>query len=228
MKLRVNLDREGTGIPFRLVKVLLEALPYGNVVRVMVRMLIYTGMRLSELDKCQMKNLFGNCFYWELGKNQTGQYRKALLPQEYLDELKIYRESHRTFGDRMFGLNATAFRRKFNMEVRPLLSDEWREQVLVREAGILEEEYKFQLKGFRKNFATILFYKLYKKWDDANVALLMVSKEMKHSCTQMTAHHYLMEFENLELEKYEKTFGEIDLQKIFRSPDHQERMMAFT
>lgn len=87
----------------------------------------------------------------------------------------------------------------------------------------MREEYVLQLKGLRKNFATLEFAKQYKKWKSAEVALEFASKRMKHSTKHITAYHYLRNFDELNISAY------INLtpSDIIRRANEQKRLFDF-
>jgi integrase len=95
------------------------------------------------------------------------------------------------------------------------MSNEWREWwTLPENAGIVKEEHIYGLGGLRKSWATLQFAKELKKWGQPDIALQMVSKQMKHSCKEMTAHHYIKNFDLLEIHKY----VDMDITEILRQP----------
>lgn len=67
--------------------------------------------------------------------------------------------------------------------------------------GDFSSEYRYQLKGLRKNFQTLMFAEELAEWDDPQIALLKVSKRMKHSAEHITFHHYIEDMEALGLRK---------------------------
>lgn len=212
-------DSDSYAIPLPYVQDALDHMTYASEVRVMFRMLALTGCRIEELDRMRLKYFQGEFLWWPLGKNQGGKWRKERLPPDYLDELRAYRETHRVYGDRLFGVAADTFRRYFNRDVRPLLGKAWNmERVRPSKAGF-KREYRLQLKGLRKNFQTIHFATEYNKWKDAGVALEFTSKRMKHSTKHITAHHYLENFDALGI----KDLSNLDPEKALQQ--HRQRRL---
>lgn len=165
---------------------------YWQAVRVMTAHLQWTGCRVAELDKMTPQKIFGNACYWHLGKNQK-TVRKEYLPDAHLRELDEYRKQNRVPEGKLFGITADTYRRYFNRFVRPLLGARWNRQVVTVRQRDLVLDYELQLRGFRKNFQTILFAELWAKYDEANVAILMVSKRMHHSSVETTGIHYVQD-----------------------------------
>lgn len=205
MKNRIRHDIDSHAIPYKYVQEAINFMEYASTTRVMFQMLVITGCRIKELNSMKISNLYEEgWFYWTLGKNQKGT-RKIKLPEFFIKELLEYRSTHRVPQERLFGVRDCTFTRYFNRDVRPHLSKAWREvRIRNRQTSLDKTEYIFQLKGLRKNFQTVLFKKEYDKWNDANVAVLMTSKEMKHSSTHITAYHYIENFESLEIENYKE------------------------
>lgn len=190
-------------VPYDAFKELLPALPYGSVLRVMTLMLAYTGMRESELDKCYVNNLCGNTFYWCLGKNQTNKRpRKEVLPECYVQELAYYRQTNRVSQDKLFGVSAETYRRYFNKH-REIVGGAWKEK---ERLPTRRENYVLLIKSFRKNFQTIIFAYYYQKYGDAGVALEFTAKRMRHSSKNITAYHYIENFEKVQVEKWLEHF----------------------
>jgi integrase len=196
---KLNLDNDAHCIPFPCVLEVLNKLPYACTERVIFQMLALTGCRLAEINHMEADKVIGEYILWHLGKNQRS-FRKVKLPKAFLQELAIYRRSHRVSG-KLFGISDTTFRRYFS-KLRRSLSSPWKEIRFHEVQGKLQPEYVLQLKGLRKNFQTLEFAKQYEKWQDSQVALLFTSKSMKHHSTHMTAYHYLESFEALEIDKY--------------------------
>jgi integrase len=196
-------------VPFHLIRNAIQVLPYGTSTRVMFMMCAITGCRIREMEKMKVSLLYKHqakegwaMIYWKTGKNQTG-YRKEELPDYFFEEIKYYRENNRVFADRLFSPDARSFRKYFNDNIRPILSKEWNEWVSVpNQNAAVKLEHRFQLKGLRKSWATLCFAKEYNKWKDAFMAIEEASKRMKHSSKQMTSHHYLKHYSELNIEKY--------------------------
>lgn len=189
-------------VPFKNVLEAIEFMQYGTDLRVMFEMLFLTGCRIHELNSMETSNIVGNRIYWKLGKNQHTS-RVEVLPLSYLKELKHYREHNRVYGKRMFGISGDTFRRYFNKDVRPRLSEIWQRKVETpfdRLKG--RKEYLIQLKGLRKDFQTLEFAKQLKKWKSSEVALEFTSKRMKHSSKKITAYHYIVNFDTLNINDF--------------------------
>lgn len=207
-------------VPFHLMRNAIQAVPYGSSTRVMFMICAITGCRIKEMEKMKLSLLYKHptkvgyaILYWKTGKNQTG-YRQAELPDYLLEELRHYRLHHRTYEDRLFAPDARSFRKYFN-QYRGLMSHEWGEMWdLPEECGIVKREHVFGLCGLRKSWATLSFAKELKKWNSADIAMQMVSKRMKHSCKEMTSHHYIKNFDYLEIHKY----VDMEISEILRQP----------
>lgn len=194
-------DNDSRAIPFTRIQEVFDKVPRAHPVRVMFRMAFLTGCRLSELTTMKVKFIRDGYIYWELGKNQSS-FRKEKLPADFLAELTEYRNNHCMKGGRVFHITHNTLRRMFNRDIRPMLSDYWRQKRLRPRAGQLVREHVLQLNGLRKTFQTYYFYHEYKKRGDASFAIEMVSKRMKHSTTHMTAHHYIQNFDALQIDDY--------------------------
>lgn len=204
-------------VPFENVVEALNAMAYGSTERVMFKMLYYTGARISELDNMRISMLFGTKLHWELGKNQTG-VRCEELPEDFIKELVFYRKGHRVYGDKMFGISNETFGRYFNKFVRPRLPQGWHRKKLAFREGRAGENYVLQLKGLRKNKATLSFWKDYLKWKSSDVALEFTCKKMQHSSKHITATHYIENFDALRLEKYGTYTADEILRKAAQKP----------
>lgn len=191
----------GRGIPLRLVVELVMYLEYATPLRVAIKLLAYTGCRLSEIRKMRRSNIVDGFLFWQCGKNQT-ESRKEFLPPDFMTEIDDCMKRSRHRSDIICDLCGKTVLREFNKLVRPNLSSEWREQRVTMQNEILKYEYKYQLRGLRKNFATLLFWHLWKKYDSSEVALEMVSKRMRHSSQHMTAYHYVESADQIEAAKY--------------------------
>lgn len=219
--MEINHEIESHAVPFDRVLEAMGIMQYASDTRVMFQMLFLTGCRISELDNMQLSKLYGDVLYWHLGKNQRG-FRKIRLPAYFIKELKEYRNTHRIYGDKLFGIEAHTFRMYFAHFIRPKLPN-WQEKRFKDRCGVLVPEYIYQLKGLRKDFQTLEFAKQLDKWKDASVALEFTSKGMKHSSTRITAKHYIENFDSLNIERYKHlTPGEILAAGIL-----QTRLMDF-
>jgi integrase len=194
-------EPDGQGIPFRLVRELFLIVEYGSICSVGIKLLHYTGCRIAELDNMQRSKICDGYIYWECGKNQHG-WRKEYLPADFIAELEYYWKRNRMPIDNVLGVSSDTFTRYFRKYVRPKLSIEWHEHRVVVNDDKLEDIYKYALKGFRKNFATLLFCYFWRKYNDAYVAVERVSKRMRHSSKHITVNHYIETVEQIEAEKY--------------------------
>lgn len=194
-------EAEGHGIPFSLVREILMYCTYGSIHSIGTKLLFYTGCRISELDNMHKSKIHEGNIYWKCGKNQTG-WRKEYLPSEFIAELEYYWKRNRTAQDQVLGVSSETFSRYFRKDIRPNLSPAWHEQRTVINSGDLEDIYKYSLKGFRKNFATLLFAYFWHKYNDSGVAVERVSKRMQHSSKHITVNHYIETMEQIEAEKY--------------------------
>ena len=208
-------------ISYQDFKKLFLHLPYGSVVRVMLLMLAFTGCRVSELGTMLASDVCDNCVFWRPGKNQKGR-RKETLPCCFVQELLFYRASHKVDA-RLFGLTGNTFRRKFNM-LRREVGGVWMEKTdkPVKNSAFPNMQFRLQLKGFRKTFQTVLFKYYLEKYGDAAVALEFVSKRMRHSCTHMTAYHYIENYEVIDVVSWVEQF-------FCQKPrlEHQSRLEEF-
>lgn len=188
----------------------LEPLQVRNIVkghtRVMLLMLMLTGCRVRELDNMLASRILpcqeadGYLIYFKLGKNQTS-YRKEILPKWYVEnELKPYRDEY-AHGDRLFGISSVAFQRYF-LKARKQLSKAWNEMKPYPVGdGKWQLGYCFQLKGYRKLWATMQFRIELEKWNNPDFACLQVSRKLHHSSKFMTSDHYIDATAKLGLEK---------------------------
>jgi integrase len=201
-------------------------LPYASTVRVCFGMLFLTGCRINELKNFRMKNLYSlkNGYYkvyWSLGKNQTG-YRSTIIPPRYIKELKEYRENNKHYSDLMFSAEPRSFARLFDRH-RKHLGGDWYRKAPLFGGGTIKEEYLYQLKGLRKTFATWTFYRLYKKYRDYNISLEFTSRDLHHSTKNMTATHYIKNFEDLEINKLNDLLPE----EAYQFAEEQYNLLAF-
>jgi len=208
---------DATGIPYSSFKELLAVLPPGHNIRVPIILLALTGCRLCELNRMKSGHLHGNALYWKPGKNQRG-WRRETLPLWFVKELDEYRNRYRVPIGSIIGCSGQGLRRMFNHKTRGFLGPDWQIKASVPFSGL--RPHVLQLKGFRKSFATTIFWREYRKWRDAGVALEFASKRLRHSTKGMTAHHYLKEFDHVEVEGWDQFLnGEKALLVQARLPD---------
>lgn len=196
-------DNDTCAIPFLEAQRLFDRLPFGDPIRVMCRVMLYTGCRGRELNRMMRSSMHEGWIFWELGKNQTGNTRHEKLPADLLAEIVDYRGTHRIAGDKLFGITYETMARYFNRDVRPLLGGQWTQKALCKKKGKFAWKHRLQLRGFRKTFQTYLFWQYYQKYKDAGFAVECVSKRMKHHSKQITAYHYIQNFEVLGILDYE-------------------------
>ena len=200
METNLNLSVDGQAIPPTRIKEVLDYLPYGNQIRVMFQFLAITGSRISELDRMRTDRILKsqNKYFliWSLGKNQKA-FRKEEIPEQLVQELRESRKNRRCFQNRLFSMSSDTFRRVFNRDVRPNLSDAWTERKIKLSKGQLQTEYVLQLKGLRKTFQTLNFAQELRKWNNPDIALEFTSKRMRHSSKHITAYHYIVNFDQV-------------------------------
>jgi integrase len=190
-------------IPYSAFREVLNLLPAAHPVRVGLLLLALTGCRVKELDAMSPQSISEGWIHWRLGKNQRGMRREP-LPAWFLAELAEYRAVRRVPGARLLGFRASQLSTYFNKLVRPCLSAAWHDRHPLPYPGFAREQYRLQVKGLRKSFATTVFFREYERWQDAGVALEFASKRLKHRTTHMTAHHYLKEFDVTEPHLWEQ------------------------
>lgn len=192
-------------VPYLEVLRLIRTLPYGNVIRVAFSWAFVTGARPSELANFtfngQSSFLRGNWFFWRVGKNQKGQWRKEWISDALLKETAFYREHSRVPADHVVGIASETIGRYFNKYVRPSLGGLWLKKVATPQKGGIHE-YVLQFKGLRKSFACLIFWQEYKRWKDAGVALERVASRLHHSTNHITANHYLAHLDSLGMEEW--------------------------
>lgn len=175
-------------------------LPYASQYRCMFLMLALTGMRIAELDRCFKSNLQGRVLIWRLGKNQR-TWRKELLPDFFVNELKVFWQNEPTKGDKMFLCSAESFTRKFH-KLRPKIGGEWNKKVKTKGRNTQwAYDWVLQLKNLRKNFWTFDYYRNLQKFPE-HLALLLTARRARHKSEFITGVHYAGNFDKLECERY--------------------------
>jgi len=192
-------ETEEQAIPLREVQTAYDTLPRGSATRVMFGMLALTGCRITELDKMRKSMIYDDVIHFFLGKRQR-KVRKIKLPSWYWEELDAMHKEEPCPGDGLFPISSESFCRYFT-HVRKILNDKWRDRVIKYSNQEKITQYRYQLKGLRKNYQTIVFAHEWKRWEDADVALEFTSKAMKHSSKHITAYHYLQHFDALGLRR---------------------------
>lgn len=207
-------EPEGFAIDYYLVEELFQKLQYGTHLSIGIKILHYTGCRIQELNKMYRSNITkDNYLYWSIGKNQKG-YRKEFLPDDFIKELNYYWETEKVPLKKILAISSETLRRYFT-RFRKSLSTQWNKKRVVMKEGIITDEYYYQLKGFRKNFATNMFSYFYHKYNDANISVELVSKRMKHSNNGMTITHYFDSMHQINAQKY-KYFMPFEIVKSIR------------
>lgn len=198
-------EDENVSISYTVFMEAVQALAYASAERVILLFLAYTGCRVTELKNIYIYNLSGNTIFWACGKNQKGE-RKETLPDSYLEELKEYRSRYKTDDKHMFHMKGRAWRRAFN-QLRPQIGGSWMERSgKTLNCSWKQAAYKVQPRALRKVFQTILFQYYYEKYGDADVALIRVSKRMRHSSKGITGEHYVESAEQIEARKWVQYF----------------------
>lgn len=204
-EMQVSYELSCKAVPYKEVIKLFSSLPYGHVVRVGFAWAFVTFCRPSELARFQFNGqdsfLKGNWYYWRVGKNQKGQWRREWISDELLQETKYYIEHNRVPYDRVIGISAETLGRYFNKYVRPQLGPEWQQRCAVRRQRNISE-FVLQFKGLRKSGACLYFWQQFKKWKDAGAALERTAARMHHSTAHITANHYLQDLETLDIEEW--------------------------
>lgn len=217
-----NNEEDIQCVPFPSVIKALRIMSYGSTERVMFLHLLYTGCRINELDNMMITQIHGKTIHWKLGKNQKG-WRKQNLPLNFLDELDFYRRTHRVKDGLLFGVDANSFRRYFNVQVRPNLGPEWLRLRPRPRKQALGDEYVLQLKGLRKNYGSVEFWKQYLKWGDAGVAAEFMQRIFKHKNKKMAVCHYFSSYEHLGL----KRFKNLSIPAIIAEGEEQKRIFDY-
>jgi integrase len=201
----VNYDVDGCVLPFDEIQEVLLYLHYGHEVRIMFEWALLTGCRIAELDRMDDRNLVptkgGKWIIWALGKNQTGM-RKVFIPQIIIDELEYYWQNNRRLGHRLFGISGDTCSSYFNKKIRAYLGKTWQEVRPFHYQGNAPFTYVLQFKGLRKVYQTLGWKRYYDRYGSSEIAINLISKEMGHSTTGMTARYYIINLEKMQIEKY--------------------------
>lgn len=194
-------ESDTKAVPIPLLMRTIGSMPYGHRMRVWLRYLFYTGCRPCETEKAYLRNLLKQgCIWWYPGKRQKDP-RKETLPADLIEEIDYMHRNNRCQYDRVFPFTGKSATRQFNKFWRPRMP-EWNVKAEALTKNGFVQHFIFQIMGIRKTFATLWFYKYWKHYGDANVAMLMVSKKMRHSSVNMTAYHYIQECDRIEAHKY--------------------------
>jgi integrase len=194
-------DADVASVPIPILMQTIESMPYGHRMRVWLKYLFYTGCRPCETEKALICNILKrHIIWWYPGKRQKDP-RKEVLPKEFIDELEYMHTKTACPQNKLFPFTGQSATRQFNKYWRPKYP-EWNEKAEALTKNGFVQHYKMQIMGIRKTFATLWFYKYWKYYDDANVAVLMVSKKMRHSSINITAYHYIQECDRIQAHKY--------------------------
>lgn len=203
-KIHFGTDQEECkGIPLKIVATAYQKLPRASPIKLMFGLLALTGCRIAELDRMRQDMIYGDVLHFFLGKKQRKQPRKVRLPAWYWSDYREMLINDPPRNGRLFPIESHSFRRYF-LHARAYLGPEWNEKNIYYRDGQPLLEYRYQLKGLRKNYQTVRFTDNFNKYDDAGVALEFTSKEMRHSSKHTTIYHYIQEMDKLGLRKGQK------------------------
>ena len=208
--IELELDKDYKDIPFQEVKRLIEILPRAKRHRVALMWLSLTGARPSEIEKRKISEIaFGIYWIWKPRKNQKG-YRREKLPSFFWEEFNEYLEKESYSNDDVFGLLGESLSSYVNRYIRPLLGGNWiKKRPEFREDGKYRLVYIYQIKNLRHNYQTCEWAR-YKEEYGSDLALMKVSRKMRHSSKRITGEHYIESVEHLNLNSHKhKTMGEI-------------------
>lgn len=203
----IHSTREAA-IPLDLLMEAIAITPYSNPIRVALRIYLEIGCRPSEINHMNIQNIYDfdenhKIIYWQLGKNQIGS-RSELISASLYKEIQDMREIYRC-SSRILPVTSDSIRNTFNKAIRPSLSEAWHARKFKPFTKRKINEFVFELKGIRKTWATIFFWKMYRKYNSYSAALTETCKRMKHSGQKITANHYICEFDLVKPWKYENT-----------------------
>lgn len=205
--LSVGFELSCVAVPFERIIEVLDKLPRASFIRIYFEFLFLTGCRPSEAERFLEDGddsfIRGNYAFWRVGKNQNGQWRKEYLPDFFLAELEEYKRNRKLYKGKLFPAKAKTLTRYFNKFIRHTLSQDWQVRcATTRRAGKIHE-FVFQIKGIRKSFAMCAFWQYWSKYGDANTAVDMTVKRLRHSSRGMTVSHYLDDSERLNRSKWQ-------------------------
>jgi len=187
----VLIDSDRSAVSFNNIARLVNHWPYESGYRIAIELLALTGMRPCELDAIGPSNFWSNIIMWKPRKKQTGS-RKEKLPEWFLDELDLYLGSNHIANNRLFNFTHNTLRRKLNA-ARKELGGDFLKKKMVAKSGFATKpryEYMIQLRSFRKTFQCRLFHQYLEQYG-CQLALDMVSKDMRHSSAHITGRHYV-------------------------------------
>lgn len=197
----LDLESETCAVPIGCVKEVRDFLPYASPVRVMFEFLFLTGCRLKELDGVSVDFFVRDYVFIRLGKNQRG-YRKVRLPAWFIEEVRHYRNEHRCFGSKLFGISSETLQRYFNRDVRPKLSKEWRKVTFKPQKKIMRVEHVLQLKGLRKTFTTLRYHKHLMEMGSHDMAAEGARRDLQHSSKSITYNSYITDAKRVGVTRY--------------------------
>lgn len=207
----IGFELSCMAIPYEHIIEVLDKLPYASPTRVYIEFLFLTGCRPSEADEFTLEGkdsfIKGNFAFWRVGKNQKGMWRKEFLPSFFLAELQAYRSNTKLYKDKLFPTKSKSATKIFNRSIRPKLSEAWQVRVATpKHKGERQHhaihEYSLQLKGLRKAFATLVFWKYWDKYGSATTAVDMTVKRLRHSFKGITVGNYIENSERLNMAKW--------------------------
>lgn len=203
----LNMNREfyeceAKAIPISLILEAIQKCEYGSVLSLAIQFRFLTGCRGKELDKIDPNKQSEGFIYWQLGKNQTKEYRKEYLPPSWWEEYDYYLHNQGVPKNKLFHVSNETLRTYFSKFLRPHLSERWHRKITTMRSGQLCVEFRHTWSGFRKTFQTLLFSYYVEKHQNEELAALMVSKRMKHKSAYTTIKHYLDDCEYIEAKKY--------------------------
>lgn len=175
---------------------------YGSTIRCALKLMFYTGCRISELNHMYWEKKKDYFISWRCGKNQHGKWREEFLPPDFWQELDHHRRTNKTLGGRLLAATGESIIRYFNKEIRPYLGVEWNTKSEYAKDNGFEKEYIYQLKAYRKIFQTLLLQHYWEYYKSVDVAGEHVSARMRHSNSGINWRHYLRMAKELHAERY--------------------------
>ena len=176
--------------------------------------LMETGARPSEIENRNIKELYFKKYWiWSPRKNQKGK-RTAKLSDFFLKELDNYLEKGKYSSTDLFGIKGESLTRYINKNIRPILGGDWlKKYPKIDKYGVMKWNYIYQIKNLRHNYQTFNWHKYVPEFGE-DLALMKVSKEMKHSSKRITGEHYIEHAKALGLEKRHR---EMNLSDVYQN-----------
>jgi integrase len=201
-----ELDNIHNVIPFKEGMRLFKALkafkkrPEPDNKALAVLWLLETGARPSEIEKRSIKELqFSRYWVWSPRKNQKG-HRTAPISDFFLQELDTYLKKGKYSTSDIFGIKGESLARYINKHIRPILRGDWlKKYPKMDKYGQMRWVYLYQLKNLRHNYQTFRWFKHVPEFGP-DLALMKVSKEMRHTSKHITGEHYIEHARALGLE----------------------------